>query len=626
MKSRLQDGLKQARSQYMKNDLRRAISILDKLEGLYINFEKLHDTSDEELVEIIYQIYDRRGLCFRKLQNYKSALKDANSMIEIQKSNPKGYLVKGKLQEAMGIRSRAINTYSKGLAESLDGQSLLYRQLKVALESALQKVNSSNTIVKKRSNVTDPIFVLPYSDIFHHILFLLDFKTIIRCTQVSKTWRRMIITDTKLYGEKLDLTLRYQKPRNYITGWDKPELTKILNTASGSRQRAIRNVDLSIISKKREYEIIKMVFKEFGHCITNLTIKLVTNALFDIFLENFDNNIPCCAGIESLTVTAPLPPFLIPFLINNSPKLKSLNAISTEFIETNWYNHKLRKLLTKKNTTIQKFFEKTPSGMLLEEVQIDNSSTPPNGMERELLKYVETNFYKTLKKISLAFQKKNDQTGPLLHIPGIVNKMDCLEHLSIRGAILDQVPSVLIKPLKTLSLSDSKVRSVVLDSQESPPLLSMEELRLFHCSIPMRDGRYFSKMIQDFGCGEKLKCLFLEYLRLPFLYDEDGYHQFIRMKFPNLEQLSFGGNSEVNDVTACAIVAQNPFPKTVILSHTSTTFHGFCKLFRAGVQYVGLQRCDLSIMELQDLERLGLATKLIESKIYTRRTLDPRIA
>lgn len=132
--------------------------------------------------------------------------------------------------------------------------------------------------------------------------------------------------------------------------------------------------------------------------------------------------------------------------------------------------------------------------------------------------------------------------------------------------------------------------------------------------------RFFART----GCGSNLKALQLEYVRFKPIYEPSGYDQLIRKEFPNLQLLSLAGNAEVGDTTAAAIIQKKPFPKAVILSHTSTSVHGFWMLINAGVTKIGLQRCYIPYQDLEEIKNRTDIT-LLEKQFHVKTNRNDKV-
>lgn len=331
-----------------------------------------------------------------------------------------------------------------------------------------------------------------------------------------------------------------------------------------------------------------------------------------------------------------------------------------------------------------------------------------------LYKYLERHTEIKLKRFALSFQKQ--VSSPDDYFIRFMKSLTCLQYLSVSKLPTNVSPLLLSKslnhvelvqnrwfnlvphdtseeqhlglnPTKRVSvpskarfgdlLSSSTLKSSFVSNYE-PPLNNdysycpsdsitspsfeqypVQTLRASNCVVSsVVDIPDLHRFFARLGCGSNLKALYLEYFRLPVIYDSDGYHQVIRKEFPNLELLSLAGNTEVGNHTAAAIVERQPFPACVILSHTSVTAQGIWKMLNSNppahttaashastgdsdsvtmipgglnkintntnnssisrIKFLGIQRLNLSFIETQDISKNG-NVKLLEFKRFVPR-------
>ncbi|CAG8472760.1 9923_t:CDS:2 [Diversispora eburnea] len=151
-------------------------------------------------------LYDCRAVTCEKLGLINEALHDAEFMMKLDKSSPKGYLRAGKLYRMLNNEDKAQEVYSLGITNVLK-DDLLYKKLH---ELKDKKPQAKGSITNKKTY--DLIAFFP-PEIVHEIFNLLPFASICKTSGVSKTWRIYIVSSPFFYRE-LNFTIGQ---RSYIT-------------------------------------------------------------------------------------------------------------------------------------------------------------------------------------------------------------------------------------------------------------------------------------------------------------------------------------------------------------------------------------------------------------------------
>ncbi|CAO3624819.1 unnamed protein product [Cunninghamella blakesleeana] len=108
-------------------------------------------------------------------------------MVEIQPTNPKGYLRLGKILTLQQRYSSALNIYRRG-HRRVDNADTHYKTILSMEKSIEDKIKKQKIYIKKQ---TDPVHFFPY-DVLDAIFSHLAFHRRVVCTQVSKNWRQFL--------------------------------------------------------------------------------------------------------------------------------------------------------------------------------------------------------------------------------------------------------------------------------------------------------------------------------------------------------------------------------------------------------------------------------------------------
>lgn len=519
---------------------------------------------------------------------------------------------------------------------------------------------SYNPFEEEIERGTDPILWIPYYDIFQPmILMSLDFKTILACMSVNSIWYETISNDTKLLCETLDFTVNPRKLGHLkdssvkqVLNWaitGNRDGSKKNNVDDGfTRKRIVRHVELYDLNPTQDMQIMNLIFCDFSHHIRKITLKIETNSIFELFLKLPVKYTEIGHALESLHITGPFSKSLLAILL---PLFKNLKHLEVKFLQNkppNWFINQ-----AKSNGLIYPNDppKKGPFGLeKLELYNIDSNVDINFPRPFFLYNYIAKNL-KALKFITLLYEGnlcKASDLYRLYHSASVTNmllKLTSLESFNLNNSHLMCAPYFYTsKSIKRLQLYYNTWNPALLTCFDALPFQSnefnnninnntvlldlapleasrsknentLELLRLYKCKSDIHRGSQFRSLIKRFGCGTNLKSLFLEYTRLPFLYDEAGYDKYIRRDFPRLETLSFGGNPEVGDSTVHAIIKKSPIPRNIIVSHTSISIHGAWALIKAGIKRIGIQRCLFTIEELADIKQ-NANIPFIESMQY----------
>lgn len=567
------------------------------------------------LKPLLFQVYDRRCLSHRRLQEFDKARHDARGMVRACPGEPKGYLVLGKLAEMNDQADYAKKIYKSGLercSDKKEGESAnAYKSMEAAYNS-IPEPGAAGESAGEEAQGVDPLRKLPYYDVFRPILTTLDFRTVLACVQVNKAWRNTILGDDKLYPEMLDMTIRKAS-----VGWKHHEVHKLLEQATGKRRWTARNVVLNKVDQAHEAKCVTTIFSHYSNHIRHLTMALQRPVLFDYFLPQMESKKTFGHLLETLVLDAPFSTVLLSIILPMFKSLKRLEIVYRGNVTPNTFLHEL----ARKPASSTEASNAGPHG--LEVLRLFNIGAE---MRWYLPKYIRNNL-KQLRELTLAYQMSRAYVAAQLteQFREMVEGLPELESLTLQGDDLAMCPDLRGSPrVRKLAFYSSdwlerpsedyvaRAQASFEGADGDAGGYQVQDLRILRGRIALGSGREFVASLRNLGCGERLTLLFLEHTRLQFLYDEAGYDAYIRRAFPNLETLSFGGMSEVGDATACAIVAAKPFPSSVIVSQTNTSYFGVQALIRAGVTRIGIQRCYLTMSQLQEV-RSNSKIQLIES-------------
>jgi tetratricopeptide (TPR) repeat protein len=131
---------------------------------------------------VLIMVLDFRLEALLRLEQYDEALKDARTIVRLDRTSPRGYLRCGQLHGLKTEYKMAQKWCEQGLKNISINDGLYAR-----LQSMLSK-----TVSKLREEARrDPFLTLPM-EILHMLWDYLDFRQSTRCLRVSKTWRNTL--------------------------------------------------------------------------------------------------------------------------------------------------------------------------------------------------------------------------------------------------------------------------------------------------------------------------------------------------------------------------------------------------------------------------------------------------
>ncbi|KAI5807638.1 hypothetical protein DFH27DRAFT_547093 [Peziza echinospora] len=186
----------------------------------------------------LHSLHAYRGQAYAKLggTNLKSALMDARTMIKLSPLNPGGYLAAGKFLTQQGKPTDALKLvrYALAMIESpfrLDAEAEKAMKRNVAnIEQLKEMEGRLEALVeyaaledekRRRGNMElDPLRLLPL-ELVEIVFREMDFRTLIRCMRVSRSWNNYFKNLHSSTFEHLDFTLARTPPKgvhftNYI--------------------------------------------------------------------------------------------------------------------------------------------------------------------------------------------------------------------------------------------------------------------------------------------------------------------------------------------------------------------------------------------------------------------------
>lgn len=589
LRSIISKGLTSAESLYKKEKYNDCLSLLNRVEFRVKQHVNL-------LADSVYELYDRRCLVLRRLGNPARAKADAFTMIKLKPTACKGYFCAAKLYEMEKNTSKALQVYSKGL-EKIDPTDPTFTRFVNAYNSfceiAKVKQGKDHTTHKR-----DPMLVLPYPDIFHHVLEMVPLQTVVACTQVSKLWRKIIRSDQNLWCQNMDLSVKFYK-------WKEgSELREVLQPAVGpSQTMKINFLKINRISPNSELPCLNFFSTNLSGRIRELDISLETLAVFSLFVTAPET---LFSGLEVLTLTSTCSYEIIVDILNCIPSLKDLNVTYLSDRSPNWY---LRELAMNRK---QKHILPPSTSKIYPLERLSLKGLNNEGSQSRILTLIRTRT-PLLKHLLVHY----NQLSPL-QAPGIHSLLETtllqLESLSVRNDN-KHTGYHLLSPMKSVHIRDTYFTNPPEIPAPRSKDFTTEELRVSHCTLGFSNpAQSYSHYFDHLLCGKNLLHLFLEFSSMQAIYSSDGYHLFISSRFPNLRTLSLGGNSGVKDETAKAIASSPRVPENVILSMTGTSDSGFDALVKAGVKKLGVQGCYIKNTSLLSYQEAGV--KLLEYRRF----------
>ncbi|EPX72113.1 F-box protein Pof3 [Schizosaccharomyces octosporus yFS286] len=144
----------------------------------------------------VIDLFEIRAIVLKEMGLYEEAQADAQRMINLNQRNARGYLRLAQLLQYDGFNSKADHVYMQGLkyVHKLDP---MRQKLKIASTQLLQRM-------QKTRPVQDLFSLLP-REILLNIFQYVEFRTIVRCMQVSKNWKDSIKREFSFFS-KLDFS------------------------------------------------------------------------------------------------------------------------------------------------------------------------------------------------------------------------------------------------------------------------------------------------------------------------------------------------------------------------------------------------------------------------------------
>ncbi|EEB06041.1 F-box protein Pof3 [Schizosaccharomyces japonicus yFS275] len=142
------------------------------------------------------ELFELRVIAFEYLKKYDEAQTDAKRMIHLNNKSAKGYLRLGKLQQLSNQDGMADQTYALGLANVHKLDPLL-PVLRKASEQLARRLQLSRPVMNLFARFPKEIIIKIFDN--------LDFKTVVRCMQVSRLWSKSIKKEPAFF-RRLDFT------------------------------------------------------------------------------------------------------------------------------------------------------------------------------------------------------------------------------------------------------------------------------------------------------------------------------------------------------------------------------------------------------------------------------------
>lgn len=530
-----------------------------------------------QLSNELYDCFDKRCLVHRQLRNFPKARLDANSMMTLDSKKYKGYLCAAKLYEMEGVTNMALKMYRAGLANINRKDQMNQRFI-----NAYTKFKSSIAADTSIQIPTDPIKRLPYPDIFHNILKLLSLQTIVKCTMVSKEWRKLILADTNLWCQGLDLTVKTYR-------WEglaalESALKPVLQS---SRPSILNSLAINRIRETSERPILNFIATKLHNRLRHLNIKFQATTMYR-FIE--ESRLPIFPKLESLTLRSVFDFNLLNDILGCIPDLKELHVECTS---------------------------EPPPVSFAPRFNFNTTLDPSNGDPSLLKSYPlqklvllncipDARFPKLLRSLK-ALRKLQIQLieprGPLSTVHLSLDDLSHLESFSVCNNHSNS-PFAFGAQMKNISISNCAYPSYTVHPHPDTLHYNTQVLRLTRCVFSLPHN--VDSLWHHLHCGPNLVHMFLEFTNLKPVFSEAGYSLYIAQQFPKLRTISLGGNIEVSDQTARAIANSPNTPSHVILSLTSVTDVGFDYLIRAGVVVLGLQNCQVTMRSLAEYRSKGV--------------------
>ncbi|CAB4380105.1 RNI-like protein [Rhizophagus irregularis] len=177
------------------------------------------------LVPTCIPFYDYRASTLEKLGQLDDALRDALSMIKLDKTAVKAYLRTGKVYRLLNQADKAIKIYNIGLS---------HVKIKDQYYKLLQKQSEElqNKFLSDSSKTCDMMRFLP-PELRDDVLKRLPFASLCKATAVSKTWRNYILSSEVLWRD-----INFERPLRNTNALD-DQTIRVYAKRGGRRLRKL---------------------------------------------------------------------------------------------------------------------------------------------------------------------------------------------------------------------------------------------------------------------------------------------------------------------------------------------------------------------------------------------------
>jgi F-box-like len=160
----------------------------------------------------LISILDLRVEVELRQRKFDPAVKDARTMVKLDRTDPRGYLRCGQLSTLEHDLPGAQKWYRRGLCNVSQTHGSYHKLTTMSLKttSKLDLKTTSTWPKTRKSKLADPVAVLPM-DIIHMVLDHLEFREATSCLRVSRAWRNILLATHSIWR-----TLDFQGPKTVV--------------------------------------------------------------------------------------------------------------------------------------------------------------------------------------------------------------------------------------------------------------------------------------------------------------------------------------------------------------------------------------------------------------------------
>ncbi|KAF8458064.1 hypothetical protein BGX38DRAFT_643022 [Terfezia claveryi] len=232
-----------------------------------------------------YELLNLRAAVYEKMDGkLEEAAKDARKMIRLDEKSVSGYLRAGKVLGLMGKWESALGMYRYGLGGFLRKiRRGRYAYVAAILVKMYEKVEGKVEKMKSDAKRTDPLIILPL-ELIDLVMLKMDFRSMVRCQRVCKTWRDFFRKYYYHTYRKLDFS-------HAVTAPKEKTFDKYINLSRLSGRAPIEEITFSRFFTKSSDALVKKCISE---CTSLHTLRIPRG------VPDASVGASCFSGAESL--------------------------------------------------------------------------------------------------------------------------------------------------------------------------------------------------------------------------------------------------------------------------------------------------------------------------------------